>query len=312
MLDPVAGSRRGSIEAQRGEDGVPSALHTKPMVALTRQGILVLGMHRSGTSALTRVLNLLGAELPSDLVEADRWNERGVWESCDIMALHDQLLGRFSSSWDDPSLLDLAAAPETALPVFKQLLAVLERDFSSTSLFMVKDPRICRFVPLWLSLFKYFGATPHIAIIVRNPFAVGASLYQRDQLRPMHAYRLWLRHVLDAERATRQLPRGFILYHDLVSAWRPAVERLVTEMKLARLKPRQAAAASIEQFVSSTLQHHVDDTSCPLSSYQLLDWLGRTYSAVADLAACQKTSEAYRKLDHISLSLDREDRTQFL
>ena len=59
----------------------------------SRQAILVAGMHRSGTSALTRVLSLLGADLPENLAPAlpDN-NETGFWESVDLMKLHDKML----------------------------------------------------------------------------------------------------------------------------------------------------------------------------------------------------------------------------
>src|SRR5215469_14980748 len=66
-----------------------------------RQAILVLGMHRSGTSALSRVLNLLGARLPSNLipVEPGVGNDAGHWESADFVVIHDGVLESNGSSW---------------------------------------------------------------------------------------------------------------------------------------------------------------------------------------------------------------------
>ena len=64
--------------------------------------ILVLGMHRSGTSALTRVLNLMGLDLPSGLMgPVENNNETGFWESQEIADIHDELLEEIGSSWDD-------------------------------------------------------------------------------------------------------------------------------------------------------------------------------------------------------------------
>ena len=59
------------------------------MTDKTATAIMVLGMHRSGTSALTRILNLLGADLPEDLIKANAYNKSGYWEPSAVVALND-------------------------------------------------------------------------------------------------------------------------------------------------------------------------------------------------------------------------------
>src|SRR5688572_11653374 len=56
-----------------------------------QRAILVLGMHRSGTSAITRVLNLAGAFLPGPFAAPAPDNETGHWESTAVVAVHDEL-----------------------------------------------------------------------------------------------------------------------------------------------------------------------------------------------------------------------------
>src|SRR5215469_9555194 len=80
----------------------PAAPEVRPDSAPTeRRAVFVLGMHRSGTSAVTRVLNLLGVELGTGLMAASPDNERGYWEHLGIVQEHDQLLEALGSSWDD-------------------------------------------------------------------------------------------------------------------------------------------------------------------------------------------------------------------
>jgi len=70
------------------------------------EAIIVLGMHRSGTSALTRTLNLLGCDISSQL--RPPWpdnNETGFWEPLDISEMHEEMLRSVGSSWDDVSEL---------------------------------------------------------------------------------------------------------------------------------------------------------------------------------------------------------------
>src|SRR6516164_8769546 len=74
----------------------PQALRVSPPRA-----VIVLGMHRSGTSAVTRVVSLLGADLPKNLLPPSLTNELGYWESSDLMTIHDELLSSGGSKWDD-------------------------------------------------------------------------------------------------------------------------------------------------------------------------------------------------------------------
>ena len=63
--------------------------------------IFVLGMHRSGTSAVTRVLNLLGAELGEPLMPSSKDNPAGFWEHMEAVDIHETLLAELGMSWDD-------------------------------------------------------------------------------------------------------------------------------------------------------------------------------------------------------------------
>ena len=75
------------------------------MPALKNRALIVLGMHRSGTSAFSGVLNLLGVDLGAHLLPASNTNQSGYWEHEEIVAVHDRLLMALGSSWDDPSPL---------------------------------------------------------------------------------------------------------------------------------------------------------------------------------------------------------------
>ena len=71
------------------------------MDAAKRRVVLILGMHRSGTSAVARVVNLLGAALPKKLLEAAPGNEAGHWEPIELVSLHDRMLAEAGSRWED-------------------------------------------------------------------------------------------------------------------------------------------------------------------------------------------------------------------
>src|SRR2546427_10762594 len=98
--------------------------------AAKRRALVVVGMHRSGTSALTRVLSLCGATLPKHLIPAAAGeNETGFWESATICAIHEALLTSVGSAWDDPSALPEAWFHSEQAAAFKQrLIAALQEE----------------------------------------------------------------------------------------------------------------------------------------------------------------------------------------
>src|ERR1700693_2046654 len=64
-------------------------------------GVYVLGMHRSGTSATTRVLNLMGLPVcqGGDLVQQVKGNPKGHWESATLVRFNDAILRSWGAAW---------------------------------------------------------------------------------------------------------------------------------------------------------------------------------------------------------------------
>ncbi|MEW4568974.1 hypothetical protein AB1L88_14010 [Tautonia sp. JC769] len=249
--------------------------------------LLVLGMHRSGTSALTRVLSLLGAELPRNLIPAVKEsNELGHWESIDLLAVHDEMLAAVGSSWHD-----VTAFPEpwgrsdAAGPFRDRILAILGRDHRDAPLFVVKDPRVCRFVPFWLDLIDRFGASPRAIIPLRNPLEVATSLERRDGFPIAKGALLWLRHALDAERATRDRPRSVITYDALLDDWAATAETIRMDLGLgAWPKAPQEAAAEVDAFLSTSHRHHRADRDALRSHPGIPPWVAQAYEALIELS----------------------------
>jgi glycosyltransferase involved in cell wall biosynthesis len=231
--------QRGRRRPSRVRTAKPRASPTRSDSA--RRAIIVLGMHRSGTSALTRVISLLGADLPNGLVQGPD-NEAGFWESAKLAAIHDEILSSAGSSWDDWRAFDQNWYASSQAPIFKaRVLELLQKDFASSRLFVVKDPRICRLWPFWRDVLEELGAKPAVAIPIRNPVEVAASLERRNGLAPARGYLLWLRHVIDAEQATRGLPRAIVTYSALLDDWQRMVRTLGSRLEITTGERKQAA-----------------------------------------------------------------------
>lgn len=287
-----------------------------------RRALLVLGMHRSGTSAVSRVLNLLGADLPSRTLGPDASNATGYWEPPELYRIHDQMLARAGSRWDDWQLFDRSALDEyDVVGIVNALLEFHAREFGKSSLFVIKDPRICRFVPLWLEVLARFSAAPSAVIPVRHPSAVAQSLHARDGIPLAQSYLTWLRHVVDAEYATRHLPRTFIDYDSLLTDWRTQVGRMANDLGLTWPNALQDVEEAVDGFLSTELRHHAARHGELEGNQAVVSWIRRAHAALQTLAQSNDSEAVRREMDQIRAEFDnaclafgevwREGRTGF-
>jgi len=227
-------------------------------VAMDKNAIVVLGMHRSGTSALTGVLTLLGADPGPSLIPAvEGINPKGFWEHKEIVSIHDQLLEEYGTSWDDgtslPSGWWLSSITMTAR---NKIISIVRRDFSASPLWIIKDPRMCRLLPLWHEVLRELALQPLFVISVRNPAEVARSLRKRDGLGEELSCLLWLTHILDAEFQTRGQRRVFVSYQNLLSNWRETMGNISQTLRVTWPVSIDDAGLSVDEFLDPALRHH--------------------------------------------------------
>ncbi|MEI9963388.1 MAG: hypothetical protein WDM92_00375 [Caulobacteraceae bacterium] len=199
---PTSSARGRRAPARAAAVESPAVAPFKPI------GLMVLGMHRSGTSATTRTLSLLGAALPKELLEANQYNPTGYWEPSRLRTLHDDLLRELDIRWDDWSAIDADwFRSPLARRYAREFAAFLADEFRNEPLFVLKDPRACRFVRLWRQAFDQAGMELKPVLALRNPMDVASSLAERDGMPETKAVFLWLRYMLEAEAGTRGLSR---------------------------------------------------------------------------------------------------------
>lgn len=274
-----------------------------------RTGVLVLGMHRSGTSALTRLLNLHGAALGDELMPARCDNPTGFWEHSAAVAIHERLLAALGRAWDDPRALpsDWLEHP-AAREAQAGIGALLDREFAGHPAWAVKDPRLCRFVPLWRRAMAERGIDAVAVFALRHADEVAASLEARDGLPRGVGHLLWARYLLDALAGSEGMARHAIRYDALLADWQGAVRAFVDATGL-RL-PHPADPDTVTAFLSPTLRHHAATTEPPalVAPLQaaLEDGVAPLDAATRATAACEaRWAPAEAALDGLAEMLAR-------
>jgi hypothetical protein len=226
--------------------------------ARSRTCIIVAGTHRSGTSATTRVVNLLGADITRKLAAAAPGiNDRGYWESIAIFPIHDELLLGLGSSWDDPfplagGWMETSVAREAKL----RIIAEIEEDFADSALFVVKDPRLVHLLPLWLEILDELAIEPIVVIPFRNPLEVALSLDKRDRISMAKSNLMYVHGYLAVELASRGRRRVLIHYGQLLADWRGFAETLGRISGPHLPIPNAGTIAEIDDFLTRDLHRN--------------------------------------------------------
>lgn len=220
--------------------------------------VLILGMHRSGTSAVARVANLLGAELGRELVPPGPDNPRGFWEHAEVVRINDELLHGLQRTWYQ--MRDLPEgwidSPQARFAATR-IGDLIDRDFGAGGLCAVKDPRMCLTAPLWIEAFQARGIDAACLFVVRDPGEVVASLHRRNDWPRAPLYLMWVQYLMAATAASERRRRAMLTYDQLLSDWRGSMTRVARHLRLCwPAETDRGAADRIDAFLDAGHRHH--------------------------------------------------------
>jgi hypothetical protein len=226
--------------------------------------ILILGMHRSGTSALTRLINMMGAYFaPEDAaLPVNEANPKGFWERKDVMQVNNELLAFQGCSWSDVAGWDDGKA-SYAPAATMQKLARIVRELDAHKPWAAKDPRLCITLPCWRPLL----VSPVAVVASRSPLEIARSLEMRDKMPPAKALVLWERYAQAVVRHAASLPAIFVHHEELMHSPLEAVERLHRELSAHVEGLRLPAEQEVLSFIDPAL-HRAKVFAGALSPFQ--------------------------------------------
>jgi hypothetical protein len=261
--------------------------------------LLIVGMHRSGTSSIAGSLANAGFAFSNNLLEGDRHNKQGYFEDNHLIALHDRMLGRLGSNWMDPHPHgeDWLRRLETAGEI-DALRSYLDnfRENPGSAAFVVKDPRICRLLAVWKAAAQADGDELSALCVHRNCVDVAASLWRRNNIPFLHSLQLWARYNLDLVNQIEGIPGVDISFEDFLA------DPSLLAAALAKLDIPFDDPASLTRFANPELRTRVEDSKKLSATFKSLEHPLLSSHAVASREALV---ELYEICGGDNLALER-------
>ncbi|HMF16872.1 MAG TPA: sulfotransferase, partial [Gemmataceae bacterium] len=225
-------------------------------------------MHRSGTSLITRLVNLLGVSLGpvEHLMKPLPDNPKGFWENQLLTDMNDEILSRLGGGlYHPPEFYSGWENAATLADLRQRARALLNEDFGVAKLWGWKDPRNCLTLPFWRSLLPNL----RYLICIRNPIDVIHSLERRDKFSFDKGASLWFTYMTSALANSAGQPRLFVSYEEIMNDWQGTLPRIAEFIGTPDAVDRPELKKNVKGFIDAELQHHRTSTGDALAEQRL-------------------------------------------
>lgn len=263
-----------------------------------RRAICILGAHRSGTSTVTRGLNLLGAYLgeENDLMRPLPENPEGFWERLDVYDLQNHLLSTMKRDWDATAPLPEGWHKAAEIrPLKDELVALVKNNFLGQPLWAWKDPRTCLLLPLWKDVLAELAIDLKVVFVVRNPLDVARSLKKRNGFTTDKGLGVWFNNTLAALHGIEGLDTVFLSYDSFLDDWETELKRCAAGLGLNWPTVETFLQAEMATFVRRDLRHSVSGTD-ELHAVKAPEPVIRLYMLLLDILSGNVALHAAKKM----------------
>ncbi len=262
--------------------------------------IVVLGMHRSGTSAVTRGLQVMGVDLGENLLPPQADNVTGFWEDVDLNALNIEMLHSINSDWH--SLIPIKPTDVNSLSTqgySKLAIALLQEKMSGVDVFGFKDPRVAKLLPFWKEVFLQNQLKVSFVLVIRNPLSVCRSLEKRHGFDFEKSSVLWLEYVISSLAGIADTDCVVVDYDHFVQSPDGELQRIANVLEL-QINPVEFEKFK-DGFLSKELRHTVYDMDDLQQVSSILPLVKEVYSELLLIAEdrIQLKNESFQiKISH--------------
>jgi hypothetical protein len=208
-------------------------------------------------------------------------NPESFWEGQPFIQFNEALLKSADRSWQDSRPIDLKwfKDPSKRLHRIEQAKKLIAQEFPKGNLLVLKDPRICRLLPIWLTALEQSDIDVTVLLISRNPLEVAASLEARNQINLTQSNLLWLEHMLPAEKQTRHLPRAFVGFDELLEDWRSVLIDSFDDLGIEPIDLTSNSADEIDLFLAKDRKNFHVNTDYLLKDKSISPLLKKSWVA---------------------------------
>lgn len=236
-------------------------------------GVFVVGMGRSGTSAVTRMITLLGLShcIDEDLIPAKHYNRLGFFESRTLQVFNHVLLRRWSTQgWRNPRLPE-NWEQELGVRLLRRPARSIFESVHPDQPWVFKDSSLNFLLPFWM---QALGRRPDVVFIYRHPLAVARSLGRDADIDFDHCVRIWHDHNRAALSVLDGLSVLVIDYDTLVSTPRAAATEMADWLRGRGYDVPAGAEETAADSIDAREQHwradHEQEASLPADCTALM------------------------------------------
>ncbi|MFG0773294.1 hypothetical protein ACF8PD_15845 [Vibrio plantisponsor] len=276
---------------------------------------VILGMHRSGTSAISRALKVFDIELGCNLMPAYQdVNDKGFWEDMDIYRLNEEMLSHIGQSWDclseisdnDIDLLIKSGYMDKA----KQLLS-MKLSETKNGKFGFKDPRVTKLFGFWSKVLNSLNCNVYYILVTRHPYSIAQSLKKREHMLREKSLHLWLEYMKTIFRYLQHddIQRlVFANYEHLLEQPMDLIDKISNKFSIE--VNEDELKLYTEEFLSKDLQHHEikgnSDEKC--IAKHIDDYFKLIVSGEKEFINLLSSSEKYKDFEYMYPLFEAEDR----
>lgn len=248
-----------------------------------RKAVCILGMHRSGTSAIAGAINQLGVYFgnPDDMMTPLAENPEGFWERHDLVYIHDTILHKLKREWDSaiplPGQWHLSAEMRSD---WIELNNLIKKEFIDHACWGWKDPRSALLIDIWKDILKNLNIELSCIFVYRNPIDVANSLAKRDGFPHEKSYGIWINYNLAAINATIGLPVAFVSYESFLQDCESELKRCADQLNIPWPEQDSDLKKMLKRLIRPDLCHsscdknELEDRGVPwpaIKLYRLID-----------------------------------------
>ncbi|MEO7187490.1 MAG: hypothetical protein ABIW58_03675 [Sphingomicrobium sp.] len=218
--------------------------------------------------------------------------------------MNDEIFSSAGITWRSPEPMPDQWYESARFEQFqREALIRLENEFGRSPLFVIKDPRVCKLVPFWLSVLEKAAVNPAIVNMVRSPDEVAGSLLKRNGIdRPLGKL-LWLRYVLGSEKDSRSRARVHLTYDALLADWQAIAQTISGTFDIRWPAAATERVERITDFLSDAERHHWEAPSVHLCD-DVGSWATQAYAILKHWADHEESASDQMKLDAIAARFD--------